>query len=106
MKYLENFNVYTSKEKTAIEKYVVGNYVIFDYFLNDMFGNKPYRYVGKILGTVGYNKLQVEVEKRLLNVVPPNGKESQVKCNILSNIKLGDVIDVHIGNVISQRSTL
>lgn len=95
----ENFEYLASSEITNQDMFIIGNYVIFNYFKNDGYNDdKPYRYVAKILDKINFNRLKVKVIKRIFN--------DQVKNNKFDEIKVHDIIDVHIGNIVLQTSKL
>ncbi len=95
----DNLVAMTSNDKTENEKYIIGNYVIFNHYkTNNNADTRPYRYVGKILDNTVYNRLTVEVMKRLY------GEKLKVNNDDYSDIKLGDIKEIHVGNVDLQTS--
>lgn len=89
-----SFVVLESKERTANESYTIGQELIFNWY-KEAGQEKPNRYKAKILSGAGYNQIKVEV----LGYVYNHQTENKPLYGAKFPIRIGDVLDIHIGNV-------
>lgn len=95
----DNLVPMTSNDKTENEKYIIGNYVVYNFYPTNNNGDtRPFKFVGKILDNSDYNRVKIDIMKRLY------GDKLYVRNDECKDIKLGDIKIVHVGNLSMQTS--